>query len=97
MCLTAHRHKKTVNIYHTSRSRSLICLILAPEAPPLDETTSMSFFVHWSSLAMKVPSRFTVVILLNSSFICGTQHEEINYSVLALISTKSFFCSNNSE
>ncbi len=52
---------------------SLIFLILSPLAPPFDKAMSISFGVHLSSLAIKMASRLTVVILLNFSIICIKQ------------------------
>ncbi len=49
---------------------SLVFLILSPLAPPFDKAMSISFGVHLSSLAIKVASRLTVVILLHFSIIC---------------------------
>ena len=60
----------------TSRIVSLIPLIFRPAAPPLVDVKAMSLPVHSSREEKKVDSRLTVVIRLNSSFICRAHRRQ---------------------
>lgn len=88
-----------VSFIHTSSSMFFMRWIFIFAAPPLADSKDIIF---WSSFAMNVVSRLTVVILLNSWFICIKKNEGADKKKAQLVNVENWlqnsaYCKSFSE